>query len=56
MDSDKNNQEVFYCENDGEYRLYCKFFDKVCKERFYRNHLKSGRHITNIRKKQHSNN
>ena len=47
MNSD--NQQVIYCE-DGEYRVYCKICDKLCIERFYKNHLKSQIHLNNIRK------
>ena len=46
MDSDI--LEVFYCENDGEYRVYCNVCDKLCIERFYRNHLKSQTHTDKI--------
>ena len=47
-----DNQQVIYCEDDGEYRVYCDVCDKLCIERFYRNHLKSQTHINNIRKIQ----
>ena len=47
MNSD--NQLVIYCE-DNEYRVYCVVCDKLCIERFYKNHLKSQTHINNIRK------
>ena len=47
MNSD--NQQVIYYE-DGEYRVYCSICDKLCIERFYKNHLKSQTHIYNIRK------
>ena len=32
MNSD--NQQVKYCEYDGEYRVYCEVCDKLCFERF----------------------
>ena len=48
MNSD--NPLVIYCEDDGEYRIYCSVCDKLCKERFYKNHSKSQTHINNIRK------
>ena len=48
MDSDK--YEIIYCEDDGEYRIYCSVCDKLCIERFYKNHLKSQTHLNNIRK------
>ena len=41
---DGDNQEVFYCEDDGEYDVYCHICDKLCNERFFKNHLKSGTH------------
>ena len=41
---------VIYCEEDGEYRVYCDVCDKLCIERFYKNHLKSQTHNNNIRK------
>ena len=44
-------EQVFYC-GDGEYRVYCSICDKLCKERFYENHLKSRTHTNNIRKRE----
>ena len=44
------NQEVKYCEHDGEYRVYCDICDKLCIERFFKNHLKSQNHKNNNRK------
>ena len=52
MNSD--NQQVFYCE-DGEYRVFCRICDKLCIERFYKNHLKSRTHTNNIRKREQLN-
>ena len=51
MNSD--NQPVIYCE-DNEYRVYCDVCDKLCTERFYKNHLKSQTHINNNRKIENS--
>ena len=48
MNSD--NQQVIYCEDDGEYRVYCNICDKLCIERYYKNHLKSQTRINTIRK------
>ena len=45
-------ENVIYCEDDGEYRIYCDICDILCIQRFYKNHLKSQTHINNIRKKQ----
>ena len=47
---DTENQLVIYCEDDGEYRVYCDVCDKLYIERFYKNHLKSQTHINNLRK------
>ena len=46
-----DNQQVIYCD-DGEYRVYCSICDKLCIERFYKNHLKSRTHTNNIRKRE----
>ena len=48
MNSD--NPLVIYCENDGEYRVYCEICDNLYIERYYKNHLKSQTHINNIGK------
>ena len=53
---DSEEQETIYCEDDGEYRIYCKICDKLCIERYYTNHLKSGTHINNYYKGQRLNN
>ena len=45
MNSD--NQLVIYCEDD-EFRKFCHIRDKLCIERFYKNHLKSRTHTNNI--------
>ena len=50
---DVENQLVIYCE-DGDYRVYCDVCDNFCIERFYKNHLKSGTHLNNIRKIENS--
>ena len=47
---DVENQLVIYCEDDGEYRVYCDICDNLCIQRYYKNHLKSKTHINNIRK------
>ena len=46
-----DNHLVLFCE-DGEYRVYCNFCDKLCIERFYKNHLKSRTHTNIIRKRE----
>ena len=40
--------EDIYCPENDEYRVYC---DKLCIERFHRNHPKSGTLINNIRER-----
>ena len=49
---DSENQEVIYCADDGEYRVYCDICDKICIERCYNSHLKSGTNTNNNRKRQ----
>ena len=51
MNSD--NQQIIYCPEDDEYRVYGYVCDKLCIERFYKNHLKSKTHINNIRNIEH---
>ena len=48
MNSD--NQQVIYCPEDDEYRIYCDICDSLCIQRLYKNHLKSKTHLNNIRK------
>ena len=38
------NYEGIYCDDDGEYRIYCSVCDKLCIERYYKNNLKSQTH------------
>ena len=52
---DIENQEVIYCPEDDEYRVYCEICDKLCIERYYKNHLKSGTHTKNFYKRQRLN-
>ena len=49
---DIENQDVIYCADDYEDRIYCDICDKLCIERFYKNHLKSRTHTNNNRKRQ----
>ena len=46
---DNDNQEDIYCADDDEYKNYRDICDKLWIKRFYKNHLKSGIHITNLR-------
>ena len=50
---DGDDQEVDYCGDDGEYRIYCYICCKYCIERFYRNHLRSQTHNIIFRKRDH---
>ena len=38
---DLEKKEAIYCEDDGEYSIFCDICDKLCIERYYKNHLKS---------------
>ncbi len=42
--------EINYCKDNQEFKVYCSVCDKLCIEKFYKNHLKSQTHINNIRK------
>ena len=53
MDSD--DYDVIYCPEDDENRVYCNICDKLCIERFYKNHLKSQTHTNNTHKRQQIN-
>ena len=50
MNIENGNQEVIYCEDDGEDKVYCITCGKIRIERFFKNHLKSSTHFTNIRR------
>ena len=50
------NQKAIYCEDDGEYRVHCNICDKLCIERFHKNHLKSETHTNNLHTRYNSNN
>ena len=56
MNSESDKYEDIYCEDDGECRVYCDVCDKLCIERYYTNHLKSGTHTNNFYKRQWLNN
>ena len=42
------NYEIIYCDDDGEYRIYCSVCDKLCIERYFKNHLKPQTHKNNL--------
>ena len=48
MNSESDNYGVIYCPEDDEYRVYCEICDKLCIERYYKNHLKSQTHTNNF--------
>ena len=50
---DVENQEVIYCADDDDYRVNCDICDKLCIERFYKNHLKSQTHTNLFHKRKH---
>ena len=35
------NQQIIYCADDNEYGVYCEICDKLCNERYNKNHFKS---------------
>ena len=45
-----DNKQVIFCPEDNEYRVYCDVCDRLCIERYYKNHLQSQTHTNNIRK------
>ena len=48
-----DNYEVIYWEVDKEYGVYCSICDKLCRERYYKDNLKSQTHTNNIHKRNH---
>ena len=52
MNSESDNYEFLFCADDDEYRLCCESCDKLCIERYYKNHLKSQTHNNIFRKEQ----
>ena len=55
MDSENDNQEVFYCHDDGEFRVYFTICDKLWIKQFYKNHWKSQTLTNNIREREQLN-
>ena len=49
---DSDEYEVIYCADDDEYRVFCEIWDKLCIERYYKNHHKSVTHTNNNHKRQ----
>ena len=52
MNTASDNYEVIYCPDDDKFRAYREICDKLCIEKFYKNHLKSGTHANDNRKRQ----
>ena len=50
MDRDKKRK--VYCDDDGEYRIFCLISDKSSTDRCYNNHLKPQTHTSEFRKRQ----
>ena len=51
----ESNFNVIYCADDKEYRVDCHICDKLCIDRFYKNHLKPQSHTNVIRKREQLN-
>ena len=52
-----SESDIFeFCVDDDELSVYCEICDKLCIERFYKNHLKSGTHTNTFYKRQQLNN
>ena len=52
MNSERDINEVIYCADDDEYRVYCEICDKLCIKRYSKNHLISRTHINTFYKRQ----
>ena len=52
MKSENDKYGVIYCADDNEHRVFCGTCDKLCFERFYKSHLKSGTHTNTFYKRQ----
>ena len=48
---ESKNLQAIYCEDGGEYRVYCDICDKLCIKRFYKNKFKSQTETDNFREK-----
>ena len=52
---DAENQQVIYCEDDGEYTIFCTICHNLWIERFYKIHLESQTHTKKIYKREELN-
>ena len=55
MNSESHNYGVIHCPDEDEYRVRCELCDKLCFERYQKNHLKSGTYTNNFYKRQNQN-
>ena len=46
------NQELVYCADADEYKVYSEICDKLCIEWYCKNHFQSGTHTNNFYKRQ----
>ena len=53
---DIENQELIYCADDGEYRVFCDICDNLRIKRFHKSHLKSQSHTNSIYERHRLNN
>ena len=51
---DDDIHEIIYCAEDNEYRIYCKFCDKIAIDRFLKNEPKLQTHTNKNHKKLQS--
>ena len=51
MNCDNIENEIIYCPEDDEHRVYCEICEILCIKRFYKNHLISQTHAKNFGKK-----
>ena len=49
------NLQAVYCEEDGEFTVYCNICDKFCIEIYHKNQLKSQTHTNNIYRREQLN-
>ena len=54
MNCESDSYEVIYCGDGDELRVFSEICDKLCIERYYKNHLKSGLLTNNSHKIQHT--
>ena len=52
MNRESDKYEAIHCPEDDQYRVYCEIFDKLCIERYFKNHPKSGTHTNKFYERQ----